>query len=756
MQRRGGHSRDGGVSPRPQPGRNRSSVRCELHSLGQVDVAIDHVVTTGQRSSGDRAGRQRFSADERQQFPIHALTVGAWSHKIGRRGRAAWPGCGSTRACGWTSVGSCHAEAAFCVPVTHVRAWREVSAGSHTVAACSWPLRVTANVIYSASDLAAAARCEYALLRSFDAQLGWGPPVAVEDELLARTAKLGGEHEQRHLDELRELADDNIAIIGRPTYTVAGLTAAAEQTMRAVERRAPVIYQAAMFDGRFVGFADFLVFDGRALPAARHQAGPLGQGRGAAATRRLRRHAGRGGCTRGPRGRIGARRRRHRELPRRRAAAGVPAPPRRAAASARRPPRRRHRGHVGGRRACGRASAVPSARLRSAPHDDLLLVAGMRVSQRARLIDAGHRHHAPARRPHWRRPERVHAHRQDADRAGPAAGRRPQVDGKPPYRGGRRATADGAARREQGRPVLRLRGRPAVDRRRPRVGAGIPVGRADHHRRVPPVLGARPGQRTPGTDRLPGDGAQAAASAIPACTSTTTRPTRRARCCGWPAATASARTKSTTCCATASWSTCIPLVRKSIRVGTENYSIKSLEPLYMGNELRSGEVTTATDSITQYARYCALRDEGRADEAASVLKEIEDYNLYDCRSTRRLRDWMMARAIESGVPPRGPQPVRDDGVIELGDDLERKLLQVRRRRRRGPHRRTDRSGDGRGCTGFSQARGQAVLVEPLRPRQQSRRRVGGQHRRLHRRDAPRSSTTGTSRRRPASHSGTCG
>ena len=37
-------------------------------------------------------------------------------------------------------------------------------------------------VIYSASDLAAAARCEYALLRSFDAQLGWGPRVAVEDD----------------------------------------------------------------------------------------------------------------------------------------------------------------------------------------------------------------------------------------------------------------------------------------------------------------------------------------------------------------------------------------------------------------------------------------------------------------------------------------------------------------------------------------------------------------------------------------------
>src|SRR4051812_23703615 len=35
-----------------------------------------------------------------------------------------------------------------------------------------------------------------------------------------------------------------------------------------------------------------------------------------------------------------------------------------------------------------------------------------------------------------------------------------------------------------------------------------------------------------------------------------------------------------------------PLVRKSIRVGTENYSLKSLEPLYMGSELRTGDVTT--------------------------------------------------------------------------------------------------------------------------------------------------------------------
>ena len=119
-------------------------------------------------------------------------------------------------------------------------------------------------VVYSASDLAAAARCEYALLRSFDAQLGWGPKVSSDDELLARTAQLGLDHERRHLDELRDEtadADDNVVVIGKPRYTVEGLTAAADATRAAVDRRAPAIYQAAMFDGRFVGFADFLVFD---------------------------------------------------------------------------------------------------------------------------------------------------------------------------------------------------------------------------------------------------------------------------------------------------------------------------------------------------------------------------------------------------------------------------------------------------------------------------------------------------------------
>ena len=116
-----------------------------------------------------------------------------------------------------------------------------------------------------------------------------------------------------------------------------------------------------------------------------------------------------------------------------------------------------------------------------------------------------------------------------------------------------------------------------------------------------------------------------------------------------------------------------PLVRKSIRVGTENYSLKSLEPLYMGGQLRTGDVTTATDSITQYAKYCELRGAGRDDDAAVVLKEIEEYNRYDCTSTRKLRDWLICRAIDCEVPPVGAQPVKDGVTVEDDDPLARAL-----------------------------------------------------------------------------------
>ena len=119
-----------------------------------------------------------------------------------------------------------------------------------------------------------------------------------------------------------------------------------------------------------------------------------------------------------------------------------------------------------------------------------------------------------------------------------------------------------------------------------------------------------------------------------------------------------------------------PLVRKTMRVGSRSYSIKKLEPLYMGAELRGGEVTNAADSITEYAAARDLHahgDQSSLDnqaEAQRMLDSIADYNRYDCVSTLRLRDWLLALArgagirsigtqLETDADPLEPSPVRD-------------------------------------------------------------------------------------------------
>ncbi len=523
-------------------------------------------------------------------------------------------------------------------------------------------------VIYSASDLAAAARCEYALLRAFDAKLGRGPSVSVDDELLARTAELGGQHEERHLDELRSRTD--VAIIGRPTYTVAGLTAAADATLDAVKQHAPVIYQAAMFDGRFVGFADFLILD-----ADRYRLRDTKLARSVKVEALLQLAA-------------------YAETL---SAAGVAVhddvelvlgngttrayhvdellPVYRSRRTALQDLLDRHLAcdvavswEDESVRACMRC---PECEAQVRHHDDLLLVAGMRISQRARLIDAGITTVAELAAHDGPVPEMPA--RAVAALSGQARLQiSPRVDGKPPFEvvdpqplmllpdhdkgdlffdfeGDPLWTADGTDwGLEYMFGVLGAGGefRPlwAHDRRQERKALkGFLDMVRKRRKRYPKMhiyhyaayektallrLAGRYGEGENEVDDLLRNGILV---------------------------------------------DLYPFVRKSIRVGTENYSLKSLEPLYMETEHRIGDVTTATDSITMYARYCELLAEGNADEAATVLKQIEEYNHYDCRSTRRLRDWLLHRAFEAGVPPLGMQPVQDSGQLDVDDDLARTL-----------------------------------------------------------------------------------
>lgn len=525
-------------------------------------------------------------------------------------------------------------------------------------------------VIYSASDLAAAARCEYALLRSFDARLGWGPAVATEDDLLARTAHLGDEHEKRHLEALRAGGDHNITVIGRPPYTVAGLTAAAEATTRAVARRAPVIYQAAMFDGRFAGFADFLVLEGdryllrdtklarsvkvEALLQLAAYAEAL-TAAGVPVADEVELVLGDGATARYPLEELLPAYRPRREALQRlldgHLAGGAPV--------------RWEDEHV---RACFRC---PECSVEVRAQDDLLLVAGMRVSQRARFLDAGittvdelaaHRGPVPELAARTVAALSAQARLQIA----------PRVDGKPPYEVADPQPLMLLPEPDKGDLFFDFEGDPlwtddghewgleylfgvldtadgfhplwAHDRRQERTALEDFLEFVRKRRRRHPTmhiyhyaayektallrLAGRYGVGEEAVDDLLRSGVLV---------------------------------------------DLYPLVRKSFRIGTENYSLKSLEPLYMGGQLRTGDVTTAAASITQYAEYCELRAAGRNDEAAGVLKEIEDYNRYDCTSTRKLRDWLVCRAIDCEVPPRGPQPVRDGAEPEPVDALDRAL-----------------------------------------------------------------------------------
>ncbi|KUI14038.1 nuclease [Mycobacterium sp. GA-1285] len=538
-------------------------------------------------------------------------------------------------------------------------------------------------VVYSASDLAAAARCEYALLRAFDAKVGRGPAVATEDELLARTAQLGDEHEQRHLDLLRDRAE--VAIIGRPPYTVDGLSAAADQTRRAVERRAEVIYQAAMFDGRFVGFADFLILE-RDADGERYRLRDTKLARSVKVEALLQLAAYAETLT----------------------AAGVPVADEvelvlgdGATASYRldellpvyRPRRQALQRLLDDHfasgapvdwadetvRACFRC---PECEVQVRASDDLLLVANMRVSQRARLLDAGittvaelARHEGPVAE----LSARTFIALQEQARLQLA----PRVDGKPPYKVVEAQPLTLLPDPDKGDLFFDFEGDPLWT-----SGAARPAtsGSDGHEWGLEYMWGVLEA----GGDFRPLWAHDRASERKALIDFLKLVRQRRKRFPKMHIYHYAAYEKTALLRLAGRYGVgedevddllrsgvlvdLYPLVRKSIRVGTENYSLKSLEPLYMGSELRTGDVTTATESITMYARFCELRAEGRDDEAANMLKKIEDYNRYDCRSTHRLRDWLIKIAIESSVPPLGPQPVTQSVAVEDTDQLARTLL----------------------------------------------------------------------------------
>lgn len=73
------------------------------------------------------------------------------------------------------------------------------------------------------------------------------------------------------------------------------------------------------------------------------------------------------------------------------------------------------------------------------------------------------------------------------------------------------------------------------------------------------------------------------------------------------------------------------IVRKALRTSQSSYSLKAIEAFYMAD--REGKLRDAGSSIVAYERWLERRDD-------TLLSDIELYNKEDCESTLHLREWL--------------------------------------------------------------------------------------------------------------------
>ncbi|MDW7773730.1 MAG: TM0106 family RecB-like putative nuclease [Desulfobulbaceae bacterium] len=112
------------------------------------------------------------------------------------------------------------------------------------------------------------------------------------------------------------------------------------------------------------------------------------------------------------------------------------------------------------------------------------------------------------------------------------------------------------------------------------------------------------------------------------------------------------------------------VVRESIRVSEPAYSIKNIELFYLGD--RSGEVKSAGASIVYYERWKETGD-------PQLLKDIEQYNHEDVRSTYELRQWLLT--LRPAQLPWSNELDREEAIPESGELTESEIRLIPYRER---------------------------------------------------------------------------
>lgn len=524
-------------------------------------------------------------------------------------------------------------------------------------------------VVWSASDLKSAAECEFAWLRRLDAKLGRiDAVVEPEDATLARAGAMGFVHEGRQLSAYRAQFGSGVAEIPTALASEAGVPGgAAEQTVAALRAGADVVYQATFSDADFIGFADFLLRDGdgryvvqdtklarRAkvtalmqLAAYVDQLDRLGIPR----ADRVELLLGDGTTSRHAVDDVlpvfFLRRERLRALIR---------------------SRRPELGNGGevvawgapGIIACGRCATCA---LEVEAHRDLLLVAGMRPTQRTRLrgegIDTIDALAAATSAPDGMSPDAFASLRTQARL--------------------QRATERLA---EAGGPVP-----PVVEVVLPAALAGIPApdaGDLFFDFEGDPLYTEEGPTRLWNLDYLFGwvdtneqygalwahsfaEEKVALQDFIQFVIERRARhphlhifhyaPYEPTHLLAMAARYGVCEAEVDTLLREGVFVDLYPVVRRALRVGSRSYSIKKLEPLYMGEDVRTSEVQKGDESIVQFVQASELRARGQAGDAqaeaagAAIFADIAEYNRDDCVSTLRLRDWLLSLAAQHRVRP---------------------------------------------------------------------------------------------------------
>ncbi|MEV6824124.1 TM0106 family RecB-like putative nuclease [Amycolatopsis sp. NPDC051102] len=107
------------------------------------------------------------------------------------------------------------------------------------------------------------------------------------------------------------------------------------------------------------------------------------------------------------------------------------------------------------------------------------------------------------------------------------------------------------------------------------------------------------------------------------------------------------------------------VVRKALRVSQRSYSIRHLEPLYQPGT----RVKTAVSDVDAYEEFLALAQSGEPERADEVLRRIGENTEDDCVSAQRLFEFLHRVRADAGIDvPEPPEESAEDALLRAAEE----------------------------------------------------------------------------------------